>query len=391
MSKHAPPVVSVIMIFLDEQRFLHEAIRSVFAQTFDHWELILVDDGSTDASPAIAAAYAAADPDRVRVVRHPGGINRGMSASRNLGLSVARGEFVAFLDGDDVYRPQKLEVQVRHLRDHASAGMVYGATQHWYSWTGRRKDNRDQLRSLGVAPNTLVAPPRLVPMFLRLDAQTPGTCGILVRRAVAESVGGFDERFRGMFEDQVFIFKICLTHEVFVEGGSWDRYRRHPDSHTKRALASGHWSLGQNPAHREFVEWLEEHLDKTDMHDTDVRAALAEQIALYEAPLRVHRPVPPIVERADRPTWSVMIPTYNCAPFLRAALRSVLEQDPGPDSMQIEVVDDCSQAGRPRRGGQRARAGSRPVLRPTAQRRSHPQLQHLPRSGGRVSRPSPPR
>ena len=227
--------------------------------------------------------------------------------------------------------------------------MVYGATQHWYSWTGRRKDDRDQLRSLGVAPDTLVPPPQLVPLFLRLDAQTPGTCGVLVRRTVAESVGGFDERFRGMFEDQVFIFKICLAHEVFVEGGSWDRYRKHPNSHTKKALASGHWSLGQNPAHREFLAWLEEHLDAADVRDTDVRTALTEQLALYEeSPLQSHRPVPPIVDRADRPLWSVMVPTYNSSPYLRAALLSVLDQDPGREAMQIEVVDDCSQHDDPR-------------------------------------------
>lgn len=342
------PLVSVIIIFLNEQRFLEEAIRSVFAQTFSDWELILVDDGSTDSSPQIAARFQAAHPERVRIVRHAGGINCGMSASRNLGLAVARGELIAFLDGDDVYLPRKLEVQVGHLRDHPSAGMVYGATQHWYSWTGRKRDDRDQLRSLGVTPNTLVPAPLLVPMFLRLDAQTPGTCGLLVRRAVAESVGGFDERFRGMFEDQVFIFKICLTHEVFVEGGSWDRYRKHPDSHTKKALASGRWSLGQNPAHREFLDWLEVHLADMDIHDGEVRSALGEQTALYDAPLRAHRPFPPKVDCVDRPMWSVMIPTYNCARFLRTTLLSVIDQDPGRQSMQIEVVDDCSQQDDPR-------------------------------------------
>ena len=128
MNEDLAPVVSVIIIFLDEQRFLDEAIRSVFEQTFSDWELILVDDGSTDSSPAIAACYATAHPQRVRVVRHPGGINRGMSASRNLGLAVARGEFIAFLDADDVYRPEKLAVQVDHLRD--SAVRRHGVWRH---------------------------------------------------------------------------------------------------------------------------------------------------------------------------------------------------------------------------------------------------------------------
>ena len=93
--------VSAIVIFLNEERFLAEAIASVRAQTFRDWELILVDDGSSDGSAGIARAAAEEDP-RIRVLAHPGGANRGMSASRNLGLSDARGEFVAFLDGDDL-------------------------------------------------------------------------------------------------------------------------------------------------------------------------------------------------------------------------------------------------------------------------------------------------
>src|SRR5215213_5930752 len=138
------PAVSVITIFLDEEEFLEEAIASVRGQTFEDWELILVDDGSTDASPAIAALHAAADPKRIRLISHPGRKNRGMSASRNTGIAAARGEYIAFLDGDDVYLPQKLEMQVQILRDNPAAAMVYGATKHWYSWTGRPHDERDQ-------------------------------------------------------------------------------------------------------------------------------------------------------------------------------------------------------------------------------------------------------
>ena len=350
MNANGPtPVVSVIIIFLNEQRFLDEAIRSVMTQTFTQWELILVDDGSTDASHQIAIQHQQADPGRIRVATHPGRVNRGMSASRNLGLAAARGEFVAFLDGDDVYRPRKLEVQVGHLRDQPSAAMVYGPTQHWYSWTGRARDQRDQLRSLGVPPNTLVAPPEMIIRFLRLDAQTPGTCGLLVRRKVALSLGGFEESFRGMYEDQVFIYKICLTHEVYVEGGSWDRYRKHPSSHTKKALKSGHWSMGPNPTHRSFLRWLDRYLDELGTNDREIRSAVAEQLAAYDLGVRAHRPRPPKVTGGHRPTWSVMVPTYNCAQYLGSTLRSVLDQDRGPALMQIEVVDDCSQHDDPAR------------------------------------------
>ena len=77
--------VSAIIIFYNAERFLAEAINSVLGQTFTDWELVLVDDGSTDGSTAIALRYALQYPLRMRYMQHPGGINRGMTASRNLG------------------------------------------------------------------------------------------------------------------------------------------------------------------------------------------------------------------------------------------------------------------------------------------------------------------
>ena len=87
------PYVSCILIFLDGAPFIDEAIESVVHQAgFDDWELILVDDGSTDASSAIAKTWAATDPARIRYVEHDRHQNRGMSASRNLGLALSRGQ-----------------------------------------------------------------------------------------------------------------------------------------------------------------------------------------------------------------------------------------------------------------------------------------------------------
>ena len=92
------PCVSVITIFLNAERFLAEAIESVLAQSFDNLELILVDDGSTDSSTDIAKRYAGRHEFRIRYLEHPGHANRGMSASRNLGISSATGDFIAFID-----------------------------------------------------------------------------------------------------------------------------------------------------------------------------------------------------------------------------------------------------------------------------------------------------
>src|SRR5689334_8794235 len=115
------PLVSVVLIFLNEERFLSEAIDSVLVQTYSNWELLLVDDGSVDGSSRIAKQYAEQNTERVRYVEHPGHENRGMSASRNLGIQNASGEFIAFLDADDVWLPNKLRRQLAILSEHPDA------------------------------------------------------------------------------------------------------------------------------------------------------------------------------------------------------------------------------------------------------------------------------
>lgn len=281
------PYVSVIIIYYNAERFLEEAILSVFAQSYNEWELLLIDDGSTDESTNIGRRYASAYADKVSYFEHPDYQNRGMSASRNLGIEKSRGEYIAFLDADDVYLPQKLERQVAILDAQPAAGMVYGATEHWYSWTGKREDaHRDVKRRLGIAPDTLVQPPTLIPLFLRSEAQTPGICGILVRRQVIQQVGGFEVDFRGMFEDQVFIYKICLRVPVYIESGSWDRYRQHSGSHTRVSDKVGtHARDGSpSPAHRRFVQWLESFLVEQRVTDREVWQAFRRQTWPYRHP-----------------------------------------------------------------------------------------------------------
>lgn len=225
--------VSAVIIFLNEARFLSEAIESVRAQTFPDWELILVDDGSTDASPDIARAAAAADP-RIRVVTHPNRENRGMSASRNRGLAEARGDYVAFLDGDDVWEPAKLAEQVAILEADPACGMVYGRTLLWHGWSAGAGEP-DGLLDLGVAPGRTYDPPALYRLLLRNRAQTPTTANAMMRRAAVEAVGGFEDEFRTLFEDQVFWVKMHLATRCHVADRVWARYRQHAASSTGAA------------------------------------------------------------------------------------------------------------------------------------------------------------
>ena len=103
------PIVSVVMPAYNAERYIEEAIRSVQAQTMENWELIVVDDHSADGTAALIQTFADQE-SRIRPIFSR--INRGAAGSRNLALDMCRGQYVAFLDADDIWRPQKLEKQL---------------------------------------------------------------------------------------------------------------------------------------------------------------------------------------------------------------------------------------------------------------------------------------
>lgn len=265
------PLVSVIVIFHNEERFLEEALDSVLAQSYDSWEMLLCDDGSTDRSAEIAQSYVSMHPDRVRYLTHEGRANRGMSATRNLGLRHAQGEFVSWLDGDDVWMPKKLERQVRILQEHPEAAMVYGRLHVWYGWTGKESDlRRDFIQDLGGSADTIIQPPVLLKRFLLDDMYTPS--GVLVRRSVLEEVGGYEASFRGMHEDGIVHAKICLRWPVYASGESWYKYRQHPDSECNTSIAAG----TDRAALTAYLEWLDAYLRRENLGDGEVEAIVRE-------------------------------------------------------------------------------------------------------------------
>jgi len=276
-----PPLVSVVMAFLDGERFLREAIDSVFAQTYERWELLLVDDGSGPAASSVARECAARDPGRVRYLEHDEHRNRGLSASRNLGIAGASGVYTAFLDADDVWLPDKLRDQVAILESRPDVGAMYGNALYWYSWTGNPADvARDFHPRLRVSDGTVLDPPRLLERMLRGDALVPCAHSLLVRTAVLRRVGGFEEQFRGMFEDQAFYAKLMLAERVLVVHRSWERYRQHADSMCAVSDRTG----ATRDAHRRYLEWLAGYLDAKSCDDEGVRRALHRALRPFHRP-----------------------------------------------------------------------------------------------------------
>jgi glycosyltransferase involved in cell wall biosynthesis len=285
------PLVSTIMTFFNEEKFLAEAIESVFAQTYKNWELLLVDDGSTDGSSKIALRYAEQSPEKVRYFEHDQHRNRGASAARNLGISNAKGELIALLDADDIWLPCKLDHQVAILKSQPEAAMLCGATQWWYSWTGNPQDaKRDHIRRLSVQADTLVMPPNLITLFLK-NKNTPCTCSVLLRREIVEAAGGFEEAFRHVFTDQAFYAKVCLMAPVFVSGECWDRYRQHAHSCCSVAKATN----GLHSAELLYLRWLESYLLREGIENVELWRALKQKQWRSRHPTLAH-----LLQRVER-------------------------------------------------------------------------------------------
>jgi len=246
------PAIGVVLIFLNAKPFLAEAIESVRAQSFEDWELVLVDDGSTDGSTVVAKDYAERFAPKIRYVEHDGHRNLGMSASRNRGARETGAPFLAFIDADDVWMPAKLAEQMEILAAHPQAALVLGALLYWQSWQKGASRKSDRLLLTAGAAGRQLSPPRA---FLAADpvGLYPGAgVDFLARRAAFDDVGGFEDHFRGLYEDQAFFAKIFLAATVFISGKSWLKYRQHP--HSCMSVAAGDGTSGRE--RERYFDWL---------------------------------------------------------------------------------------------------------------------------------------
>ena len=268
------PQVSVVVPFWNTKPFIEEAIRSVLAQTFADWELLLIDDGSTDGSTQVARQYVERLPEKLRYFEHDHHQNRGVAASRNVGIREARGRYIAFLDADDVWFPPKLEQQIAILDAEPTAGMVCGPSQFWYSWTGKPDDiPRDYVKDLRIRPGGLIQPPALLVSYLTRGTFVANPSTILIRREALERAAGFEEGFVGpiqTWEDAAFLAKVQIREPVFVAAQCWSRYRRHENS-----LLSVMNAAGKTRAGRLFyLRWLERYLREQQVESREVWDAL---------------------------------------------------------------------------------------------------------------------
>jgi len=218
---HAPELglVSVVIPCYNAERFVAETLDSAFTQTYLNTEIIVVDDGSTDGSAELIHAYS----NRVRAEFGP---NRGASAARNRGTALARGEFIQYLDADDLLMPDAIEQRVATLRK-TGADAVYS----------------DWERLVEIEPGVFEVGDRVaqriedfhnIPETAMLIGFWVPPAALMYRRSLVGKVGGWQEKL-AVFEDGRFLLDAALVGARFAYvPGVGARYRMHPGSLSRR-------------------------------------------------------------------------------------------------------------------------------------------------------------
>ncbi|WP_255359536.1 glycosyltransferase family 2 protein [Gemmata sp. SH-PL17] len=211
-----PPTVSIVMAAKNYARFLPEAVDSALAQTFTDWELLVIDDGSSDCTPDVVRPYLA--DRRVRYFRSD---KLGQPRAKNLGIALSRGRFVAFLDADDAWEPTKLEKQLAVFAAKPEVGVVFS----------RRSLMDEEGRALpasapNVFPRGFVLPHMFTQNFVCFSS-------VVVKREVFAHVGRFDPQWDLSIDYDLWL-RVGTFHQFDFVDEELVRYRTGHGNLSKR-------------------------------------------------------------------------------------------------------------------------------------------------------------
>ncbi len=352
------PDVSVIIPYYNREKYIDEAVQSVLAQTLKPLEIIIVNDGSEKSSRRYLDRYR----DVCTIIDLP--INGGVSAARNAGVRPARGEFIAFLDSDDIWLPHKLEVQRRYLDDHPECAIVHSAAVFFFQDGREEYCKKFPFGVLWLAQALMNADWVLMP-------------SVLARTEVLRAVGEFDVNLR-VGEDRDIIIRCCAAgyHVEGIEEPLIRVRREDQDGLTKRPWRTFREDLKMCWKHRALY-----------MRAYGIRGIVNFVVEKAQAPSRNTRYFDEIMffllkfvkyrEKSRyrdpaiygpgqmKPSWlvprlshrtselkrefslrqsssdiSVVIPFHNREQYIDEAIQSVLAQTLKP--LEIIIVNDCS-------------------------------------------------
>lgn len=222
-------MVSVLVPVYNRVDFIIDALESVYCQTYQNFEIIVVDDGSNDGSFELLEKEN--KKGKIKLFTHPNRVNKGQSASLNLALEKASGRYIAILDSDDIIEPEKLMLQVDVLKTRKTVGLVYGNGiaidengEYLYDLPSKYEEDPSD-------PNEV-----LLDCYLHL----PLSC--LVRAEIFDKVGGFDETYRAS-QDHDMLIRISEITEFYKIKQQVYRYRQHANTISKQGLYT-RWTTG---------------------------------------------------------------------------------------------------------------------------------------------------
>jgi glycosyltransferase involved in cell wall biosynthesis len=269
------PLVSIIVPTYNYAHFLRSTLACVRAQTYPHWECVVVDDGSTDETAAVVADFVDADT-RVRYVHQR---NQGLGPARNMGLRASEGQYIQFLDSDDLIEQRKLEKSVGFLEVHQEYALVYSDSAFFAEATPDGCPLDQTISEISWVPRVPQdkSHEELVLALLRMPFPPHSP---LLRRSVVDSVGSFEEAFTPC-QDWHFWIRTAIAGHRFAylpAEGSRALYRRHAGSMTtdRRLLVEGLWRL-----RREFDRLLRN--PEARALNRQLRATAVGQLAILDA------------------------------------------------------------------------------------------------------------
>jgi glycosyltransferase involved in cell wall biosynthesis len=213
------PLVSVVIPSWNRAGLLGDAIESALAQQYARLQVIVIDDGSTDETRSLMARY----PDVDYIYQD----HQGSASARNTGIDHARGEYLAFLDSDDLWLPGKLQTELEMFRAYPAARAVISDSEHWLQET-RVRTSRFEATGLGSATEPWLLPRDTT---LWVDVSLFSTCCLILERGVLETVGRpVFEPALGANEDWDFEIRMYQACEVLVYPRVLGKVRRYPDN-----------------------------------------------------------------------------------------------------------------------------------------------------------------
>ncbi|MBD2387134.1 glycosyltransferase family 2 protein [Cylindrospermum sp. FACHB-282] len=208
------PTVSVIIPTYQRGHIVSQAINSVLAQTYSDYEIIVINDGSQDNTSQVLAQFS--DHHRITAIHQA---NQGLSAARNAGIRSAKGKYIAFLDDDDLWEPQKLEKQISVLEANPGIGLIYSDSLFF-------SDKR------GLFPgsyNTAFPTPNLQVLWTLFRYNYIPVLTVIVRRDCLDKVGLFDETLR-CCEDYDLWLRVIEKFPIYFLNQPLARYRQSPNN-----------------------------------------------------------------------------------------------------------------------------------------------------------------